>query len=171
MGLQLNPGALGGILATEEITSEHHQQIKIQHGVTGAATNVSAVSGLPIIEAMESPQVTYATSAALAAGGSTDLDSDQITADKTGKLVTIVFGGTSALKAEIQTVLNSADTTRMVLFSTPGLPCVFRFPTKDFITQAYSATAGLDGFRARITNLENSQPADVYATFFYDEVA
>ena len=42
-------------------------------------------------------------------------------------------------------------------------------PNKDFVTQAQDAGAGFDGFRLTVTNLDNENAADVYATFFYDE--
>ena len=47
---------------------------------------------------------------------------------------------------------------------------VFRIPAKGFVPVVGTVAAGLDAFRLEITNLETSEPADVYATFYWDEV-
>jgi hypothetical protein len=166
-----NPASGGATFAADDIGGVLHQRAKIQHGVDGSASDVSVASGLPITEALESPQVSYDSASSLAAGSSTDLDSAQITTDKTGKLLLFSFGSSAPLKAELQTVSNAAGTTLMVLYSQPGEDRIVRFPSKEFITQAYSATVGLDGFRLRVTNLDVAAEADVHASFLFDETA
>jgi len=167
--VELNAGSGGAVLATDEIAGTHHQRVKIQHGADGSATDVSSNSGLPVVEALVDPKLTYASDTSIAAGGATNLESAQVSSGKTGKLLSVVFGASIALKAELQTVLNGVGTTRMVLFSLAGQDRIFQSPSKEFITQTESVTAGLDGFRLVITNLDTSQSADVYGTFLFDE--
>lgn len=45
--LVLNSGSGGATLATDEISSVHHQRVKVQHGADGFATDVSAASPMP----------------------------------------------------------------------------------------------------------------------------
>jgi hypothetical protein len=50
-----------------------------------------------------------------------------------------------------------------------GASVDFTSAHKKFITVAQDAGAGLDTFRVTVTNLDTSEAADIYATFFYDE--
>lgn len=99
-----------------------------------------------------------------------DLDSDQIASGKTGKLVAVLIAASVALKGVLSTVLNGAPTTRATFFSPAGKHELVLFPSREFITQPESGTAGFDGFRITATNLDTTQAADAYATFFYDEM-
>ena len=45
----LNPGSGGIDLATDEISSVHHQKVKIEYGLDGSATEVSHTNPLPIV--------------------------------------------------------------------------------------------------------------------------
>lgn len=165
----LNVGAGGATLATDDIGGVQYQRVKVSFGTDGSAADVSLAAGLPVVEALQSPQVSYVTIVGLAAGNTTNLDSTQITSGTAGKLLSIVFGSSVPLKGLLQTVLNGVGTTRVALFSKAGEEHTIRFPSKEFVTQVYSATVGLDGFRLQVTNLDTSQAADVYCTFFYDE--
>lgn len=49
MALQVTPGS-GAAVATDFFGGEHHQQLKLEFGVTGASTLVSSSSPLPIRE-------------------------------------------------------------------------------------------------------------------------
>ncbi len=167
----LNSGSGGETLATDDIGGVQHQRIKIEYGVDGSATDISHTNPLPGILGLVTPTTSYSTSVAVTASTSDDLDSTQITSGKTGELVAIAAGGSVPTKIEIKTVLNGvASGVLFLFFSQPGVITLFTLPSKKFITQVESASAGLDGFRATITNLDANKDADLYATFFYDEV-
>jgi hypothetical protein len=119
---------------------------------------------------LESPKVYHVTTAAVAPNAPTNLDSDQIAVGKTGKLLGLVVAASVPFKAELKTLLNgAASAVKMTRFAEYGWD--WTSPHRDFVTQAYSATAGLDGFRVVVTNLTTgSAAADVYCTFLYDEV-
>lgn len=142
--------------------------------ITGiAATDVvpaTLADGLSVTLGLQSPQLTFASAAALAAGTSTDLDSAQITAGLTGQLVQVIMGSSVAAKWLLKTVLNGAETDKVCFFTRPGESKEWQVPSKKFIQQAQNAGAGFDGFRLAVTSLETSEAADVYASFLFDEV-
>ena len=51
MATTLNPGTGGDVFATDEISGEHHQRVKISHGIDGSATDTSATDPLPVTDA------------------------------------------------------------------------------------------------------------------------
>ena len=177
-GTQLEQASapLGDIIATDDITdggvanTQKAQRIKVGFGVDNAYVDVSFGVPLPTTIGVASPRVVDKTSATLAAGASVDLDSSQITSSLTGKLAALSFASSLPLKAVLKTVLNAVETDIAVFFSRAGDDKWYTFPSKDYITQAQNGGAGFDGFRLTITNMDaDSQPADVYATFIYDE--
>ncbi len=177
-GTQLEQASapLGDIIATDDITdggvadSQKAQRIKVGFGVDNNYVDVSFGVPLPVTIGVNSPQVVDATSVTLAAGATVDLDSNQITSPLTGKLAALSFASSLPLKAVLKTVLNAVETDVAVFFSLAGQDRWIDFPSKDYVTQAQNAGAGFDGFRLTVTNMDaDSQPADVYATFMYDE--
>jgi hypothetical protein len=169
---QLNEAAapLGDIIATDDIGGVKHQRVKVQVGADGTAQDVHDGRPMPVKAGMTMPQTTAATAAVLAAGGSADLDSAQISSGLTGKLVALLMTASVSLKGELKTVLNGVESAVLLtFFSRAGESVPLLMPNKDFFTQMEDATAGLDGFRVTVTNLDTSQAADVYVTHFYDE--
>ena len=167
---------LGDIIATDDITdggvadSQKAQRIKVGFGVDNGYVDVSFGVPLPVTTGVASPQVVDATSVTLAAGSSVDLDSTQIGGGLTGKLAALSFGSTVAIRAELKTVLNAAETTVAVFFALAGQSTWIEMPSKDYVTQAQNGGAGFDGFRLTITGMDaNDAGADVYGTFIYDE--
>jgi len=121
------------------------------------------------VSSPESPQASYLTSASLAAGASVTLDATAVTTAKTGQLQAILVGASVPLKAEIRTVLAGTPTTRGVVFTTDAkLTELFEPPDKHWYQLAGGATTF---YRVTITNLDNVDAADVYATIWWDEVA
>ncbi len=168
--LTLNPGALGETLATDDILGAHHQRVKMEHGGDGVATEVTGSTPLPVDTVPNSPKRTHAVSTSVPAGNTVSLDSDQITAGLTGKLITVSAEASVFLKAELFTVLNGvASAVLMTWFPSPLSDGVRKIPGKGYLVQAQDAGVGFDGFRVDITNLDPSQAADVYANFFFDE--
>lgn len=121
-----------------------------------------ASSGAPT-----SPQISTQTSAALGAGASVDLQTADITTAKTGRLAGVDIASTVPLKVIISTVAASTPTTRVVLFTQPYSNLQWRSPYSTYITQAGGTN---NKFRVNVTNKDASIAADVYATFFWDEV-
>lgn len=120
-------------------------------------------------DAPTAPKVDTVTSAALAAGSSVSLDGTQVASGLTGKLAGVTVSASVPIKVEVRTALNAAYTTRVVLFGRANEPIAWVAPHRDYISQAESVTAGFDGFNLNITNLDNSQAADVYGTMLWDE--
>jgi len=168
---QLNANTtVGDKVATDDIGGIKHQRVKVEVGADGVAQDVHDGRPMPVKEGMTNPTTAFATSSALADGGITDLDSSQIGSGLTGKLVAILLTASVPVKGELKTVLNGIESAViLVMFARAGESALLYLPNKDFVTQAEDVTAGLDGFRLSVTNLDNENAADVYATFFYDE--
>lgn len=107
------------------------------------------------------------TSAALAAGGSVDLDSTDVGA-ATKKLTQLIITASVPFRAELKTVANAVATTRAYFFGQANDTVIWQSPHKDYVSQA-PAGAGFDGFRVSFKNMDNSDAADVYATFVSEE--
>jgi len=168
--IQLDPGAGGETLATDLISGAHHQRVKQEFGGDGVATEVSASTPFPVDNVPNAPKTTHVVSTSLAAGGTVSLDSDQISSGQTGKLIRIWVHSSVFLKAELFTVLNNTPSAvRATWFPSPLSDADKSIPAKGYFVQAQDAGAGFDGFRVDVTNLDPSQAADVYATFFFDE--
>lgn len=166
---------LGDIIATDDVTdggvadSQKVQRVKAGVGSDNNYEDVHDGRPFPVQQGLTTPTTSHDSSLVLAAGSSVDLDSTQIPSGLTGKLVSVFMVASVPLKGEIKTVLNGVESSTLVtLFSKAGQLTNMSLPNKDFITQAESATAGFDGFRLTVTNLDNESAADVYATFFYD---
>ena len=116
-----------------------------------------------------SPQITYVTTSSLAPRSSVTLDSAQHTAAMTGRLWGLDVICAAPFKAEVYTVANGTPSTIKGLGITNEGHWEFRPPNPGFVTVAYSATAGLDGFRVIVTNLGLIDDSDVYCLFYFDE--
>lgn len=88
----LNSGTGGATLAADDIGGTHHQRVKIQYGVDGAATDVSDTNPLPIDDA----------------GGSITVDGT-ITADAGSGTFTVGGTVTANLSATDNAVLDNID--------------------------------------------------------------
>ena len=120
--------------------------------------------------ALDSPLVVTASVATVSPGSTGDVDSAQITSSLTGKLLGFEASSSRPFKVELYTVLNAGTTLRSVHFGWHGR-VEWTASDKDFIQQAQDVGAGFDGFRLTFTNLDTgAQAADMYGTFYYDEV-
>jgi len=128
---------------------------------------VTASEGVSVSLAVLSAKRTHSTVASVAAGGQGDLDASQISSGTTGQLVQLVVSSSVPFKAELHTVTNAVPSGVLVTWIGPSVD--FTSAHKKFITVAQDAGAGLDTFRVTVTNLDTSEAADIYATFFYDE--
>lgn len=161
---ELTGGPTGG-------TDIQHSAIFLLVDPDGVPFAVAPGSPFPVGLGLVSPQSTAATSAAVAAGGSVDLDSGTIASGKTGKLIACYIVASVSLKGELKTVLNAVvSSVKARTFALPATNGNFEIPDMNMYTQAHDVTAGFDGFRVTVTNLDPASAADVYAQFYYDEV-
>jgi len=170
--IQLDVGAGGDILAADDVGGAKHQQVKIEYGADGTVVAVSDANPLPVDNnPVESIQTNTGNSTATAAGGSDDIDSTQINSGKTGQLLQIIVSATVFYKAELKIVTNGvAGSVVHTWIGGPILPFPYTPSHKTLHTIAEDVTAGLDGFRVTVTNLDTNEAADIYATFEWDEV-
>jgi hypothetical protein len=165
----MDPGSGGDTIRTDDISGVKFPVSKIAIGVDGTDGGlISTTVPLPVELGFVSPQTSTGTAVATAAGSSADIDSTQIGSGNTGKLIAFTVASTSSFKYVLSTVLNNAETA--VLTDVCWLSTKWTTPHRDMFTVAEDATAGLDGFRLAITNLDTSAACDSYATFFWDEV-
>ena len=170
--IQLDAGSDGDVLAADLISGTKHQRVKVQYGDDGLATDVSDANPLPVDNnPVESIQTNTGNSTATAAGGSDDIDSTQVSSGKTGQLLQVIVSATIFYKAELKIVTNGvAGSVVHTWIGGPILPFPYTPSHKTLHTIAQDVTAGLDGFRVTVTNLDTNEAADIYATFEWDEV-
>jgi hypothetical protein len=161
----LNSGSGGDTIASDDIGGVKHQRVKVEFGADGSATDVAAAAPLPIEAQVQSPQHERLTSANLAAGSNVDLTTADITTATTGKLAGIDITASIPMRCDVQTV-SGARTTHTTVFTQAGETREYRTPHADYVTQAGGAG---NGFGVSITNLDTSEPADVFATVFWQE--
>lgn len=180
--IRLPADGVGKQLDTENLTvnaqSVHRERIQLAGDVDVAiaqilATDPSALDyGVVTRPAPpDSIQTSHNQSTATAAGATDDIDSAQINAGKTAKLMELIVTSTVWFKAELYTVQNTAETGPLrTIVGGPGYPGDLTPITKEAYTVAQDAGAGFDGFRVKFTNLDTTEPADGYCSFVYDEV-
>lgn len=109
------------------------------------------------------PTASNTTSASLAAGSSVELSTADLS--ETENLAEIWMTSSVPFKAVVKTISNGASATVVVLFGRAGEVVKFAPPHRAYVSVA--ASAGTDGFAVTFTNMDTSEAADVYATFFY----
>jgi len=179
--IQLPAEGTGKKLDTEQLTVGANTVQRERFEISGAAaaeiarvlnTDPTGSEYAIIARLLEtnSAQFTHATQATVAAGSSADLDGAQITSSKTGKLLGFDVAASVPFKVVLVTVLNGVESAnKSVLFSGGDRNVMWRTPGRQFITVAQNAGAGLDAFRLKVTNLDTSQAADLYASLYWDE--
>ncbi len=117
--------------------------------------------------------VVYTTKSALAAGSSST--TEHRTSDLGGttkKLTGIVCWSSVAFKAQLNTQSNGTPTPVVVGGNQAGQPYQYTPPggrnARDYHSTVFSANAGFDGFEVIMTNLDASEAADTYVTFYYE---
>lgn len=115
------------------------------------------------IAAPASPVLTEGSTTDTAAGAGFDVDGPS--SDGTTKTVRgFVASASVPIKAELIQVDNDVDTAHVTLFARAGEGIVYTAPHKDFHEVTFGSTGGFDGFTLRVTNLDNSQAADLYGS-------
>ena len=72
---QLNPGTGGDVIATDDIGGVKFQRVKVNFGVDGAATDVSAVNPLPVAILVSPASNLWAQAPAITSGATASLAS------------------------------------------------------------------------------------------------
>ena len=124
---------------------------------------VDVLSGGGSPAAPTNPTIDTQTSAAVAAGTEVDLDSAAITEPE--NLTQVTISASVPFKARITLVENTVETVISELFGRAGTPLVWQPPDRRYAT--VTNTAGTDVFRVQMTNMDTSEAADLYASFFY----
>lgn len=169
--IQVPVDAGGKKVATNEVVvganTVQRQHVQVVGDAAADIARTTASEGLSTSLSVLSANTIHATSASLAAGGEVDLDASQITSSLTGKLIQIIITSSVPFRAQLKTVTNAVESAALVTWIDRHVDCTFAH--KKFLTVAQNAGAGIDTFRVAIKNLDTSEAADVYATFFYDE--
>lgn len=114
------------------------------------------------------PICDYLSSADLAAGASVDLDGTAISASAIGKLQAVMVASTVPCKWRISARDGAAETNVGVIVTSPAnLTYTWTPPDKRYNTLSGGASAN---FRVSVTNLDNQNAANVYASIYWDEV-
>lgn len=90
----LNPGASGDVVAADDIAGVKHQQVKVEWGVDGTATPVSAANPMPVVQTG-----THAVNATLGAETTKVIGTVNISAAQTVATVTTVGAVTAITNA------------------------------------------------------------------------
>lgn len=118
------------------------------------------------------PVVDPKSSASLAAGNSVNLDSVVIPTGKSGKVQQITLSSSAACKWEIQKLTAGVPTTLDVIFTSGNSgqqpSHEWEPPHKDYAALVGNSVNTF--FRVIAMSLDARNPANVYSTFFFDEV-
>lgn len=114
------------------------------------------------------PVRTENSSTNTAAGSSFDVDTADL-GGTTKKVSGFVASASVPVKAELIQVDNDVDTVHVTAFARAGEVVIYKPPHRNFHNVTFTANAGFDGWTLRITNLDNSQAADLYGTLFTED--
>jgi hypothetical protein len=129
-------------------------------------TDPNAGAGTPTTPVVDTPAL-----AAIAAGASS-LATELRTTDlggTTSQLAGLDVSGSAPYRVDLEEVVNDVATRRVTLFGKAGDPLQWRPPNKGYFNITFAANAGFDGWRATVTNLDNSQTTDFFATFYRED--
>lgn len=112
------------------------------------------------------PVTSYVTIAGLTAGSVDTLTTPEAAAKK---LAQVEVWASVAFKAFVHTVDNGSESASPIAVGggQAFAPFIWKAPHRNYAT--LGTTAGLDAFRVKITNLDDANAADVYATFHYED--
>lgn len=167
----LNPGSGGATIRTDNISSVEFPVTKLNLGTNNTDDGL-VFSGNPLpvtIADSYNPSQTYLSQASVSAGGSTTLDSNNISNTKTGKLIGLLVSSSIPIKIEVRLVNNGIATgNKMVYFAFDG-SWDWKTPGKEFIKVVGNSNPGNNNFRVVVTNLDILNAADCFISFFWNE--
>lgn len=124
--------------------------------------SINVVSGA---EQPTNPVVETLSYQSLAAGSSANLDTDVVSSG-TKKLRQVIVSASVPIKARIGVYNGSSFTNKIVLFAMANSHGIWTTPHQNYITFNFDGTD--DVWRVEITNMDNTNAADVYATVMYE---
>jgi len=112
------------------------------------------------------PVNAYVTISGLTAGSADHLTTPEAAGKK---LAAVEVWSSVAFKAFLHTVDNSVESTNPLVVGGGEAfqPFKYKPSHRSYIT--LGTTAGLDAFRMKVTNLDDANAADIYATFHYED--
>jgi hypothetical protein len=147
----LNFGSDGSNYQALTVDAAGHLQVDV---LTGGGT-----------DSPTNPTIDTDSSTNTAAGSPADLDSAEIT--EAEKLWQVVIAASVPFKVQIKAVEDGTPRNLSnLMFAKAGETIIWEPPHRDFAAHA-GAAAGLDVFRATVTNMDNTQAADLHAAFLY----
>jgi hypothetical protein len=129
------------------------------------ALQVDVLSGGGSPPAPTDPVNDSQTSVAVAVATPTDIDGLD---DDNRKLAWIDIWASVAWKGEVFTVDNAVESSRKGVTGGPAHTAVQYVPQHEDFIQV-GATAGVDAFRLKVTNLDDNLPADFHVVFHYKD--
>ncbi len=114
------------------------------------------------------PAIVTGNSTNTAAGGTFTQDTADFGGD-TKALTQVEASASVPWKAVINSVIDGALTVETVIFGRANEVISWKPPHLAYTRQIFSAEAGFDGFRVVMTNLDNSQAADLYASLYTED--
>ena len=127
--------------------------------LTDSTGKISVDIGTP-----SAPVTDYQTSAAVAAGATAVLTTAEAAAKK---LTGVEVWASVACKVTVHTVDNGVESAILVIGGFQAfVGWQYKTPHRNYIV--LGTTAGVDAFRVNVTNLDDANAADIYATFHYE---
>lgn len=117
------------------------------------------------------PRRATLSSSNLAAGAEVALSTPSVTTGKTARLGRVVAGSGVPLKVKVQTVDSASESDVEIAFTADtDLTAELDFGQTDQGGFVEVPSGSDNRFRIRLTNLDNIDTADVYATVYWSEV-
>ena len=85
------------------------------------------------------------------------------------KLAGVEFGASVPIKCTVMSVDNDVETILTVLWSKAGETLVWKPPHRDYYEVSFVSATAFEGFRLELTNLDNSESADLYGTLYTED--
>lgn len=116
------------------------------------------------------PAVVSTTAASVAAGGNSG--TNLRTADLGGStryLSQVLLTASVPFKATIRSVVDGTATdTYGIAFGRAGETVLWKPPHREYTKKVFSANAGFDGYEVLMVNMDTSEAADLYSTFYHE---
>ncbi len=129
-------------------------------------TDPNAGAGTPGTPVIDRPAL--ANVAAGAASTGTELRTSDL-GGNTHQLSGFDVSSSVPYKFELISEIDDVETIRVTGFGRAGEIVQWRPSNKAYYLQIFAANAGFDGWRVEVTNSDNSQAADFYTTFYYED--
>ena len=168
VGLSAGAAVIGSLVANQSVNTTQLGGVAVSVGAGASSTGTQRVilatdqGTIPVSQGLSfvTGDSAHLTSAALAAGATVTLDGPQI-ASGTGKLFEATVTSSVALKAQLGTWDGTTFIVKRTFFVPANTTLLYEPSRYDAISLATSATAK---FRWSITNNDNANAADVYAS-------